>query len=478
MSIQEQTPREFSRPKEALNNHYQVVIVGGGLSGITLARHLSKRGIDYLLVDSESGDRSQNVHYLTTRVAAESLGLQEEYNRQINSRVPITGYSRFDGGAADLQTLESLVPDANRPGGFITLSKQDIKNRARVDGIRLASKMSLAEAHKNDTDIWDLKFQNGQSTSAAILVDATGARARVAKLTGLIDDEIFNKRKIRYCYGANVQYNGPEDTLIFADRFPKQIDLGAQEGAGWIMPLGNGKAEIVVGWEGEMKDAGAWYRGQPLKLLQRYVDWFNERGIAIDASTRSEVISGVFSQQPLDYRKLKHDSNLLLFGEALGLNNPLNGYLISGIDGYAKIISEAIIKRLNGSRENPYEKIFAHSKTFFGPQMALSKRKTEGAISGVGRAAATAKLQEFLIANLSPDGLWDAIDKGVSIRNLLAGLITNPKYIPVVLSLGFDYISLLFSDDLFQKELWLKFKKGMKENRILSRRRESGISEF
>lgn len=465
MSMPERPVTEQSPRKEVLRPHYPVTIVGGGLSGITLARYLTERNIDYLLVDAEK-NLTQSVHYLTTKEAAESLGLESEYGHQIDTREPITGYVRYDGSAPGLNVVESLDPDMNRPHGFVTLSKQEIKERARLDKLPLFEGMSLSQAGINpENNHWNLQFRDGQSTATTILVDATGANARVAKLTGLLDKEIFDNRKVRYCYGAEADYRGPENMLLFADKFPRQEGFGAQEGAGWIMPLGNGKAEIVVGWEGKMKDGGEWYRGKPNQLLQQYVNWFNERGIGIDLSSRTKVVSGIFAEEPLDFRKLKHNSNLLLFGESLGLNHPLNGYLISAIAENARIASIAIEHRLKGENWDPYGEMFAHSKIFYGPQVALSRRKTQGVISGEGRASATAKLQEFLVKCLSPDGIWEAIDKGVSIKTLLTGLLANPKYAPLILNIGFDYLSLLLGDDLYQRELWLKIKKGLRKSK-------------
>ena len=56
--------------KEKTAERYQVVIVGGGLSGIALARHLERAGVDYCILDSEPLAKSQSVHYLTTKQAA------------------------------------------------------------------------------------------------------------------------------------------------------------------------------------------------------------------------------------------------------------------------------------------------------------------------------------------------------------------------------------------------------------------------
>ncbi len=445
--------------KEKTAERYQVVIVGGGLSGIALARHLERAGVDYCILDSEPLAKSQSVHYLTTKQAAQSLGLQSEYENQVHTRIPITGYTRFDAREDGLQVLEALSPDSSRSGGFVTVSKQQIKDRAASDGISLlGSNPVIAATQRPDTVDWELTLRNGKTTSAEIIIDATGVRTRVARLAGLVDREMLDNRKVRYCYGAVLEYLGPEDRLFFADRFPEQADLGIREGAGWIMPLGNKTAEVVVGWEDRLGEVGKWQIGHPRTLLRRYCDWFAERGIMVNFNQRLEVVSGIFSQQPLDYRALEHNSNLILFGESLGLNQPLNGYLIGDIDGYARILCEEIVNRLNGRTWRPYEAIYA-DHTLFGPQVVLSERKTRSVLSGVGRSAATADLQKLLVACLSPDGLWRAIDSGVPIKQILIGVVSNPKYLPVIARMGVEYLSLMLRDDLYQREVWLKIKK-------------------
>lgn len=448
---------ELSSPKEPLHPSYQVLIVGAGLSGLALARQLSQRGIDYCLVDAERSKRSQNVHYLTTEASASSLGLLPDYYRQLAARAPITGYERYDATAEGLATLESLAPNPNRPGGFVVLSKQEIKDRVALQGIRTQDGLSVrAATGDKDKTGWRLDFQDGQNTHASILVDATGSKSRVARLTGMIDPAIVNRRIVRACYGAVLPYTGPEDMLLFADKYPPHPDLKAREGAGWVMPLGNQTAEVVVGWESPLEDAGKWMAGNPLGLLEQYAQWFSSRGIPIRLTGRTQVVAGTFSQEPLNYRKLQPDSNLLLFGESLGLNHPLNGYLISRIDDFARIASREIEARLNDKKWNPYEALFSEGDILYGPQVALSRKKMAGVQSGEGRSSATAKLQRFLVACLSPDGLWSAIDNGIPVKELLKGLLANPKYAPVVADIGLDYLTLLLEDNFYKQELALK----------------------
>ncbi len=286
-------------------------------------------------------------------------------------------------------------------------------------------------------------------------IDATGSRARV--LSNLLGDETIQnaiqQRTVRACYGGVYPYDGPEDTLLFADRFPEDGDDIPREGAGWVMPLGNNLAEVVVGWETSLANISQWHTSKLNKLIGSYIRWFNDRGISIDFDKRGEVVSGSFSQGLLDYRSIPVVDGLAAFGESLGLNHPLNGYLIRNIEGYARVMADETQKYLNTGKWNPHSALVGTSPVNFGQQVTLSRRKMEGVLSGRGRSAATGKLQEFLVKSIGKDGLWEAIDGSIPISSVIAGLARHPQYASVVLTLGLDYINLLLQDGLYRNEL-------------------------
>jgi flavin-dependent dehydrogenase len=453
--------------KEAEKETYTpVLIIGGSLSGLTLSKSLSEHNIDHIVIEATKANKCASVHYLTSQSAAKELGLEEYYDEQLSHRKAITGYFRFDSTKSDLVPLEKVEPDNDR-SGFATFSLAELRGWFKTPIIDGTSVRAVSET--NDSN-WLSQTTDGKKISSKIVIDTTGARTHiVGSMINSIDikQEVGN-RIVRACYGGIYPYNGPENSLLFVDQFPITDPSLPREGAGWVMPIGNGQAEVVVGWETKLADINKW-RGYNTKILvQQYINWFNERGIVIDFNERHEVVSGFFSQELLNYHKIPKDKGIAVFGEALGLNHPLNGYLIKNIAGYAETMTKQIELFLKGEKWDPHNKLVGNSPINFGQQVAISRRKMEAAKNGIGRSAATRDLQEFLIKSIGYDGLWSAIDNGVPFVDLVKGLLQHPLYASTICSLGIDYAKILMNENLYRKELIQKLK-----NKVFESRRQS-----
>ncbi len=442
--IHNETEPHFSTP---------VIVVGGGLSGLVLGQRLTEAGVGHIILEASGPGKGQAIHYLTSKSTAASLGLLEQFEHAGSERVPITGYVRFDGRSDTLTPLEELPPSPGREG-FATFSIAQL--RSWLPNANLRMDRSVSSMTQDNEGNWALSTSKGEKYKGEIIIDATGTRAKVLRMSGVISESDVANRPVRTCYGGVFSYDGPEDRLLFVDRFPT-LDGISPEAAGWIMPLGNRLAEVVVGWEGSLRDGLNWRSGQISALLQAYIEWFNQRGVAIDPKSRTQVISGAFSEGLLDYRKIKK-SNVVAFGESAGLNHPLNGYLIGDISHYAEILTREIQAYLSQNNWHPYESLVRAGKINYGLERALGVRKTAGATSGEGRSSATRRLQELLLLSLGSDGLWQAIDSGVPLRSLVKGLLRHPQYSDEVVRLGWSYLQLLFEkDQLYLRELRLRY---------------------
>ncbi|OGG16060.1 hypothetical protein A3D77_01970 [Candidatus Gottesmanbacteria bacterium RIFCSPHIGHO2_02_FULL_39_11] len=432
-----------------------VVIVGGSLSGLTLSRELERRSLNHVVLEASKEPRSPSIHYLTSLYAATTLGLDPEYQEKAKDRKLITGYTRYDASAPGLVVREEVLPNSTRKNGFVTFSLEELRYilGSKFNNHVLTGK-SVCQVTNTDHR-WEVKTTHEDIITSDIVIDATGSRVRV--LSNLLGNKIIQdsvgKRTVRACFGGVYPYHGSEDALLFADGFPALGEGIPKEGAGWVMPLGNGLAEVVVGWETTLIDIAKWHTPKLKHLIKAYVKWFNDRGIPIAFDKRQEVVSGSFSQGLLDYRSIPSESGVAAFGESLGLNQPLNGYLIRNIAGYAEIMADEIQRYLNTGKWNPHDMLIGSSPVNFGQQVALSKRKMEAALAGKGRSTATSRLQEFLIKSLHEDGLWNAIDSGIPPTKVMAGIVRNPKYVDIISILGLDYIRLLLTNVLYRKEL-------------------------
>lgn len=454
-----------------------IVIVGGGLSGLALSRELRSRAQEHVVLEASLATKSPSIHYLTSPSAAASLGLTDRYNEAATRRKPITGYVRFDALNPGLEPLEGIASSDTRANGFVTFSLAELREwLGKESNGQIYNGKSVSHMERSGKN-WITRTTQGDVITSQIVIDATGSRSRV--LTRLLPSQTMSdtvsQRPVRACYGGIYPYGGSEDTLLFADRFTTAEKDLPQEAAGWVMPLGNGMAEVVVAWETPLADISNWYSPKLNNLLDAYIGWFNARGIPIASDKRQEVVSGSFSQGLLDYRSIPSEMGLSAFGESLGLNQPLNGYLIGNIAGYARVMADEAQQYLDTGKWDPHNSLVGTSPINFGQQVALGRRKIEGVVSGKGRSAATARLQEFLVKSIGADGLWDAIDGGIPFSKVIAGLIRHPQYVNEVSRIGVDYLKLLLQEDLYRNELKEKFVRHLSQGLKKAEIWENGV---
>lgn len=434
-----------------------VTIVGGGLSGLALSREYTQRGIEHVVFEASPRGKNRAIHYLTSKDSATSLGLSDKYEEALKTREPITGYTLYDGKKDGLVPLESISPNKKTRDGFVTFSIAQIRDWLAEEGLPIERGKSVNKIERLDTNKLLVKTSTGDEYTTQVVVDATGARVKALQLAKTASPQLIGDRLVRYCYGGVFPYFGPEDQLLFVDKFPSVNT--SQEGAGWVMPLGENMAEVVVAWEGALKDKNAWHTSELPKLLSSYIEWFNSRGIEINPDGKTEVISGVYSEGLLDYRKLPITPGVIAFGEAIGLNHPANGYLINKIAQYAKIMAEETEGYLSTNKWQPYERLIGESPINYGLQHSHARRKIRANVSGEGRFTATGRLQNFLVASLGEDGFWALIDRKLPLDKILIGAIKHPQYIKEILTVSFLYVKELFRNrHLYLSELGLKIK--------------------
>lgn len=442
----------LSSPEENVI-HHDVVIAGAGLSGLVLSRELEKRGVDYVVADSAPRSKGPVVHYLLSRAASENLGLSEYYNHRLLRGSAVTGYRRLNYDAHGLEPLEQVVPNSMRDG-FVVVSIQELKEIwASQLNIRFADPIVALEL--NERNLWKVDMRSRTKFTSKCVIDATGQDAHLGKLIGR-----DAAKPQRQCYGGVFEYGGPINELLFLDRM-QNVGNRPPETAGWIMPVGDGTAEIIIAHELDGGMSG-WRDPQLRSTLADYIEWFNKRGIQI--GERISTISGNFAQGLPKYSSVLTTDGFSLFGEALGLNHPLNGYLIHEIQDHAVNMADEIIRFLATGRWDPHRAMVGKSPVKYGLEKSLGNIKTRSAQAGEGRSKPLAPLHKALSSALGEDGLWRAIDHGVEANLILLEASRNPNLAGFLVRLASEYLRLLVDHSQYRDEIFDKVRYSLRRS--------------
>jgi 2-octaprenyl-6-methoxyphenol hydroxylase len=170
-------PEKFANPA--------VLIIGGGLAGLTLTAHLSRRGVPVMCLDREPEFKSGTRDVRTTAISygshfvLEAAGVWDEIK---NKSCPIREIQILDGGSPVL--LDFLSADVgDKAFGFIV--ENDDLRRALNTAIQKSSATHLNNAEviaiKTDADKSTVTLKDGREFSAPLIIGADGKNSSVRK---------------------------------------------------------------------------------------------------------------------------------------------------------------------------------------------------------------------------------------------------------------------------------------------------------
>ncbi|KAH6957228.1 FAD-dependent monooxygenase [Fusarium avenaceum] len=179
--------------------HSQVVIVGGGIAGITLALMCEKLGINYILLearDSLNSDRGAGIGLQPNGLRIlDQLGLVDEIEE---ATTPITKCFSYDGDCNLKSISHALGRFRERIGyPFTFIERQQLlsimTNRLqRMDCIRTSARVvSIQETEKNVV----VTTTSGEAYTGDIVIGADGVRSAVRRH---IDVSLSNKPSDEY----------------------------------------------------------------------------------------------------------------------------------------------------------------------------------------------------------------------------------------------------------------------------------------
>ncbi len=342
-------------------NDHDVIIIGSGPAGSSLARILSKEGKDVLIIE-----KRKQVG-LPVR-CGEGLGAREILKQNLS--IPKEVYStEILGAKVVAPNGKSIVWKDEETKGYMLERKafdQWLCELAIKEGAKLKVLMRATDLIKKNGKISGLKVSYREEEefelTAPLVISAEGMEAQIAKKAGF--NTVHNPYDVDTCYQYEMMEYSHENLIELY--FGSQI---APRGYVWIFPKANKKVNVGLGIGGNILNGtklGNMKGSDPKILLD---DFISKNKELKNASILNEFGGVISVGAPLD--KFVTD-NFMVIGTASKQVDPIHGGGIalameSGLMA-AKIILDA---KGNYSQEklSPYENIWKS-----GPGKKVAKR--------------------------------------------------------------------------------------------------------
>ncbi len=343
-----------------------VVVVGAGPAGSTVAHHLAQAGVDVLLLEKTTFPREKVCgDGLTPRAVKQLLrmGIDVDGPGWVRNK----GLRIIGGG----HRLELPWPDlADYPGFGLVRTRTDfdeiLVRHAEKSGARLRESTAVTGALLDERTSRVIGVQarevdpDGRRTGAErtfrapVVVAADGNSARLALGLG------WQRRHDRPMgVAVRTYYRSPRHDDDWLESWLELWDRddasggGLLPGYGWIFGVGDGTSNVGLG----ILDTSSAFRNVDYKdLLRRWLDHTPEEW-GFREENRTEPVRG--AALPMGFnRKPHYERGLLLVGDAGGMVNPFNGEGIAYAMESGELAAEVIAQAL-GRAEHEHDRALA-----------------------------------------------------------------------------------------------------------------------
>ncbi|HEY5882764.1 MAG TPA: geranylgeranyl reductase family protein [Nakamurella sp.] len=366
-----------------------VIVVGAGPAGSTLATHLARAGVDVLLLEKSTFPREKVCgDGLTPRGVKQviALGIDVSGPDWIKNKG-----LRVVGGGTSLELPWPVLQDF--PDFGLVRPRRDFDDLLATLAVKAGARLRMATNVKEP--IVDertgrivgvsAKTADGPVRFRAPLVLACdGVSARVAVGMGI------NKREDRPI-GVAVRRYYRSDVRTHDDYLESHLELWDRSnpdkpellpGYGWIFGLGDGTVNVGLGMLNSSKAFG---RTDYRALLRRWLDGTPEEwGLREENAIGSIGGAGL----PMGFNRTPHYANgLMLVGDAGGLCNPFNGEGIAYAMESAALAADAVLQA-NGRPDGPSREAALHGYATAMQEHLGSYYRLGGIFSGlIGKPA-------------------------------------------------------------------------------------------
>jgi menaquinone-9 beta-reductase len=395
-----------------------VVVVGAGPAGSSVAYFLATAGLDVLLLEKTTFPREKVCgDGLTPRAVKAltgmgvSLGESDGWQRHRGLRI-IGGGGRIELDWPDLSSY---------PGYGLVRTRTDfdqiLARHAQKAGARLLEGVNVTGPLRDDRTgrITGVTSKDGRQFRGRLVVAADGNSSRLSVAMGL------HKRDDRPLgVAVRTYYTSPRHDDEYLEAW---LDLWDGKlllpGYGWIFGMGDGTCNVGVGLLNTSAGFGEIdYR----QLLQRWLAGM-PREWGLLEENRTEPIRG--AALPMGFNRTPHyTEGLMLVGDAGGMVNPFNGegiaYALESGEIAARVITQALARPTEAGRERVLQTYPRQLKDAYGGYYTLGRVFVEligkpsvmqfATRHGVKRPAVM-RFTMKLLGNLTETRGGDAVDR-------------------------------------------------------------------
>ncbi len=225
-------------------NHYQIVIVGGGLVGASLAIALDAVGIDLVVIEAfaENSNSQPSFDDKSVALSLSSLKIYQRLglNKVLNNAEPIKNIHISDQGHYGFTRLESEKLNQPQLGGVIenrvlgSALITELRERA-IEYCCPAKVASAKKIIKDDKDFMRIQLEGGkQSLDCDLLILAEGSRSNLKSQLGYQTEVTDFKKSALVC---NITTQSPHKNWAY-ERFTQNGPLA-------LLPLSDNRMSIV-----------------------------------------------------------------------------------------------------------------------------------------------------------------------------------------------------------------------------------------
>ncbi|MDA0194348.1 MAG: NAD(P)/FAD-dependent oxidoreductase [Bacteroidetes bacterium] len=309
-----------------LDKVHDIIVIGGGLAGLTSANLLSRSGLDVVLIEK----KEHPFH----RVCGEYV------SNEVRPFLEKNGLYPEDLGPADINKLQlSSVSGSNvfvdlALGGF-GISRysfdQFLAQKATGSGCKIV--VGIAENIIKKNDVFETKLQNGDTIYSKL---AIGSFGKNSQLDRNLNRSLTSKNPTYLAVKYHIRADLPENVIALHNFSGGYCGVSRIENGLYNLCYLTETRNLIDSGDINQLEEDILYQNPLLKRIFQQSERVFERPLTISKIT--------FSKKDLVSK------NVLMCGDAAGMIVPLCGNGMAMAIHSAKILSELIVKNLEGNR--------------------------------------------------------------------------------------------------------------------------------